>query len=68
MYNNITIVGDIINPQIQGSATKTLIIDNQTVNFDETETITSNIAANTAFTNALQSICKLKLHCIFIIF
>ena len=52
VYNNITIVGDIINPQIQGSATKTLIIDNQTVDFDETETITSNIAANTAFTNA----------------
>jgi len=51
-YNDVSIVGDIINPQIEGSATKTLIIESTTIDFDETETLASNIDANTAFTNA----------------
>ena len=49
VYNDINIVGDIISPQIEGSATSTLIIENTTVEFDETETLNSNVTAQAAF-------------------
>ena len=52
VYNDVSIVGNFINPDIEGSATKTLIIESTTIDFDETETLASNIDANTAFTNA----------------
>ena len=48
-FNDINIVGDVISPQIEGSATSTLIIDGSTVNFNQTETLSSNITAQTAF-------------------
>ena len=49
VYNNAQIVGSVISPQILGSATKELIIENTSVLFDETETLSQNITAQTAF-------------------
>ena len=49
VYNDVKIVGNEIRPQIQGSATSTLIIDSTTVNFNETENLNSNITSQTAF-------------------
>ena len=49
IYNDINIVGDVISPQIEGSATSTLIIDGTTVNFNQTESLSSNVTAQTAF-------------------
>ena len=54
-FNNIVKNGTVSNPTIQGSATKTLIIDGVTVNFNDTSSTTTNISAQTAWENAFNS-------------
>ena len=49
VYNNAQIVGNIISPQIVGGTTKQLIIESTSILFDETELLTQNTTAQTAF-------------------
>ena len=49
VFNDVSIVGNTISPQIEGSATSTLIIESTTINFNETENLSNNITAQTAF-------------------
>ena len=54
-YNNITKDGTTSNPSFVGSATKTLIIDGNTITFDDTVSTTNNITAQTALENAFNA-------------
>ncbi len=54
-YNNITKDGTTSNPSFTGSATKTLIIDGNTITFDDTVSTTNNITAQTALENAFNA-------------
>ena len=54
-YNNITKDGIVSNPSFVGSATKTLIIDGNTITFDDTVSTTNNITAQTALENAFNA-------------
>ena len=54
-FNDIVKNGTVINPVIQGSATKTLIIDGVTVNFNDIVNTTSNITAQVAWENAFNA-------------
>ena len=49
VFNDVSIVGNTISPQIEGSATSTLIIESTTINFNQTENLSNNITAQTAF-------------------
>lgn len=55
VYNDIVKTGTVANPTIQGSATKSLIIDNNTVSFNDTVTTNSNITALVAYENAFNT-------------
>ena len=55
VFNDIVKTGTTVNPIIQGSATATLIIEGTTVNFNETQTGTTNITAQQAYENTFNS-------------
>ena len=54
-YQDITKDGTTINPTIQGSATATLIIDGNTVNFSDTISSSNNISAQVAYENSFNA-------------
>ena len=49
VFNNVSIVGDVISPQIEGNATSELIIENTSILFNETENLAANVTSQTAF-------------------
>ena len=49
VFNDASIVGDVISPQIDGAANKELVIESTSILFNETESLTSNITSQTAF-------------------
>lgn len=54
-FNDIVINGTTTNPTINGSAAKTLIIDGNTIPFNETQNNTVNITASVAYSNAFST-------------
>jgi hypothetical protein len=54
-FGNIVIVGTVINPQIEGSATKKLTLDGVDVLFNDTGPIVTNITAKAAFEDSFNS-------------
>ena len=54
-YNDINKIGTVSNPTFLGSNSKTLIIDGQTVTFNDTVSTTTNITALAALENAFNA-------------
>lgn len=54
-YNDVVKTGTVSNPNFVGSATKTLIIDGQTVTFNDTVATTTNITAQAALENSFNA-------------
>jgi len=54
-YSNIVKTGTVSNPTFVGSAAKTLIIDGNTITFDDTVSSTTNITLQTAYENAFNT-------------
>ena len=52
-YNDVSIVGNTSNPSITGSSTKELIIESQSILFNELESTTTNISALSVWEDAL---------------
>jgi len=55
IHNDITKTGTVTNPSFIGSNSKTLIIDGQTVTFNDTVSTTTNITALVALENAFNA-------------
>jgi hypothetical protein len=51
-FQTVSKTGTVVNPQIVGSATKQLVIDNTAIQFNQTENSTSNITAQAAYEDA----------------
>jgi hypothetical protein len=51
-FNNINVLGDVVNPQIVGSVSKKLTLDGTDILFNETTSATTNITAQAGFEGA----------------